>query len=327
MSNMQKVRNWNDYNKSLRKRGEIIFSFDKNYYSELYYEDIQKRGGKRVYSDKMYEYLLTVKIMFRMPWRATIGFAGSILRKIFGEGISVPNYAHASRLCSKIKLKLKPISLGEGSIEIAFDSTGVNVYQTSGWHKRKYGKDALCRKGEQWKKIHVAMDLNSMQVLATNYSDSNVNDCEVVNDLCEIIEETITNKIQSVRADGAYDTEEFRKIIYKWGAESLIPPARTSKAQDELKNKPRIMKKHLESRDNMIKEIRKHENFDEGLKAWKVDHEYHQRSKIESFMCRLKRTFGFNLQQKTELGRANEIIIKMNLLNLMASYGKAQYTC
>ena len=132
MSNMQKVSNWSDYNKSLRKRWEIIFSFDKNYYSELYYEDMQKRGGKRLYSDKMYEYLLTVKIMFRMPWRATIGFAGSILRKIFGEGISVPNYAHASRLCSKIKLKLKPISLGEGSIEIAFDITGVNVYQTSG---------------------------------------------------------------------------------------------------------------------------------------------------------------------------------------------------
>ena len=51
--------------------------------------------------------------MFRMGWRAVIGFAG----------ISVPNYAHANRLCSKIKLK--PISLGEGSIEIAFDSSGL----------------------------------------------------------------------------------------------------------------------------------------------------------------------------------------------------------
>ena len=59
MSNIQKVSNWSDYNKFLRKRGEIIFSFDKNYYSELYYEDMQKRGGKRLYSDKMYEYLLT----------------------------------------------------------------------------------------------------------------------------------------------------------------------------------------------------------------------------------------------------------------------------
>ena len=58
--------------------------------------------------------------MFRMGWRAIIGFAG----------ISVPNYAHASRLCSKINLK--PISLGEGSIEIAFDITGVNLYQTNG---------------------------------------------------------------------------------------------------------------------------------------------------------------------------------------------------
>jgi hypothetical protein len=236
--------------------------------------------------------------------------------------IKVPDYGHASRECGKLDLKIKPLNFTGESIEIAFDSTGVNVYTTSGWHQRKYGKDALYRKRDQWKKIHVAMDLNNMQVLSVAYTDSNVNDCEVVRDLCS----NISGKVRNVRADGAYDTEEFRKIIYEWGAKDLIPPARTSKAQDELKRKPRVIKEHLGERDKMIKEIRKYESFDEGLKAWKVNSGYHQRSKIEAFMFRLKRAFGFHLHQKTNNGRVNEIITKMNILNLMASFGMAKYS-
>jgi hypothetical protein len=100
-----------------------------------------------------------------------------------------------------------------------------------------------------------------MQVLSVVYTDSNVNDCEVVQELCS----NIKASVKTVRADGAYDTEEFRKIIYEWGAQDLIPPAVTSKAQDELKNRPKIMKNHLEQRDRMIKEIREYENFPEGL--------------------------------------------------------------
>ena len=58
----------------------------------------QKRGGKRVYSEKMCEYLLTIKILFRLPWRATIGFAEGMLRRMYPETeIKVPDYGHASR--------------------------------------------------------------------------------------------------------------------------------------------------------------------------------------------------------------------------------------
>jgi Transposase DDE domain len=323
MSKIQKVRNWKEYNKSLKKRGAIILSFDEKYYSELYYTDKQKRGGKRLYSKQMYEYLLTIKVIFRLTWRSTIGFAEAILYKMRPESdVLAPDYGHASRECGKLDLKIRPVNFKEGGLEIAFDSTGVNVYSTSGWHQRKHGKDALYRKRDQWKKIHVAIDLDNMQVLSVVYTDSNVNDCEVVQELCS----NIKASVKTVRADGAYDTEEFRKIIYEWGAQDLIPPAVTSKAQDELKNRPKIMKNHLEQRDRMIKEIREYENFPEGLKAWKVNSGYHQRSKIESFMCRFKRSFGFNLQQKTDNGRINEIITKMNILNLMASFGRAEYS-
>jgi len=67
MPNSQnKVRNWKEYNESLKKRGKIIFSFDENYLSKLYYYEEQARGGVRLYSEGMYEFLLTIKVMLNL---------------------------------------------------------------------------------------------------------------------------------------------------------------------------------------------------------------------------------------------------------------------
>lgn len=42
-------------------------------------------------------------------------------------------------------------------------------------------------------------------------------------------------------------------------------------------------------------------------------------------MFRLKRIFGFYWQQKSNRGRMNEIITKVNILNKMMSFGRAVY--
>ncbi len=324
MPQTRSVRNWKEYNKSLVKRGAIIFTFDENYFGTLYYDDAQKRGGVRRYSNFMYEYLLTIKVMLRLPWRATIGFATELLRRAFyNEDVIVPDYAHSSREVSKLDLKIKqfiPERVSTG-MELAFDSTGVNIYNASGWHQSKYGKDNKCQKREQWK-IHIAIDLSNMQIMSVVCTSSNVNDCEVVQEMCE----GISGSVSSVRGDGAYDTEVFRKLIHDWGAKAIIPPSRTSKAQDELKKRPKVKKDCLLERDESIKMIRGFDNFDEGLKHWKLESGYHRRSLVESCMCRFKRIFGFYLQQKTDSGRRNEVIAKVNLLNLMASLGRAEYS-
>lgn len=324
MSKLQRVRNWNNYNRALKKRGAIIFTFCEKYLEELYYRGTRERGGARKYSERMYEYILTVKLLLRFPWRQATGFAEGMFSRIFmSEEVRVPDYAHASREAGKLKLQVKNVALNNivAGKEISFDSTGVNVYDSSGWHLRRYGKNNLYNRRDQWKKVHVAIDLDSMEVLSVAYTDSNINDCEVVPELSD----NIKGEVKAVIADGAYDTEEFRKIIYEWGAKDLIPPARTSKAQDELKNKTKFKKEHLAYRDEVIKGIREYDSFDEGLKAWKISSGYHKRSRVESFMFRFKRTFGFNLQQKTEAGRRNEVITKVNILNAMIALGKAEY--
>jgi hypothetical protein len=79
------------------------------------------------------------------------------------------------------------------------------------------------------------MDLNNLQVMGMDFTDSSANDCESL----KILSDQIKCKVKSVRADGAYDTKEFYKIIHEWRAKALIPPAKTSKSQDEVVKKPK----------------------------------------------------------------------------------------
>lgn len=81
----------------------------------------------------------------------------------------------------------------------------------------------------------------------------------------------------------------------------------------------------MEDRDKRIETIRRYKSFEEGIKNWKISSSYYRRSLIEATMFRLKRAFGFYLQHKNEKMRINEIIIKINILNQMASFGRAEY--
>lgn len=168
MPTRQKIRNWKEYNTALKKRGLLFFNFSPDYLDKLTYTGTQSRGGQRQYTEKMYEFLLTIKVTLRLPWRAAVGFAEGLLKKAFpDQHVHVPDYAHACREAAKLDLKIKHYAPSPvDGMELAFDSTGVNVYNTSGWHQRKYGKENQCRKGDQWKKVHIAIDLDTMQIMA-----------------------------------------------------------------------------------------------------------------------------------------------------------------
>jgi hypothetical protein len=239
MANTQKkIRNWSEYNKSLVKRGQLLLSITSDYIEQLYYQAPQRKGGQQLYSPQMFEFLINIKVFLRLPWRATTGFAQALLQKIFPtQKLPIPDYTHASRACKTLRLKIKSvgININEG-LNIAFDSTGVNVYSTSGYHQRKYGKEGLHRKRDQWKKVHLAVDLDSMQIVSMAYTESGINDCEVVDELWD----SISGPINSVRADGAYDTYDVYERGYVEGVQIIVPPAKTCKAQDELKKPPKI---------------------------------------------------------------------------------------
>lgn len=121
MKTKQKVRNWKDYNESLKARGRIIFTLDEESIKGLYFEGNRKPGGVQAYTDKMYEYLSM----------------------------------------------------------------------------------------SQWRKLHVALDLKSMEIVSMSYTQGNVNDCEEIENLLKGIKD---RKIESITGDGVYDTHKMYEL-------------------------------------------------------------------------------------------------------------------
>jgi Transposase DDE domain len=94
------VRNWQDYNEALVKRGYINFWFDEEVIQQWYATETQhKRGRPKIYSDMAIQCALTMREVFRLPLRATEGLIRSFIE--WGNlGIQSPDY---STLCLRQK--------------------------------------------------------------------------------------------------------------------------------------------------------------------------------------------------------------------------------
>jgi hypothetical protein len=75
-----RVRNWPEYEKSLRDRGDITIWFSQEAIEAWTPKKNGKRGGQPVYSNIAIETSLSLRLIFQLPLRQTEGFLGSLLR-------------------------------------------------------------------------------------------------------------------------------------------------------------------------------------------------------------------------------------------------------
>ena len=128
--------NWNKYNESLVKRGEILLDFDviDNWDNEL--EEMNnkgKEGRKFVYPDSFIKLLSYMRAYFHLPYRQTEG----IVRAHAANTLpSIPDYSRICRRINILNIKINDYdddddannsSLHDDNFVIAIDSTGVKV--------------------------------------------------------------------------------------------------------------------------------------------------------------------------------------------------------
>ncbi|MBT2979572.1 transposase, partial [Vibrio anguillarum] len=97
------------------------------------------------------------------------------------------------------------------------DATGLKVYGEGEWKVKKHGTDG---KRRVWRKLHIAVDTDTHEIIATELSLSNVTNIEV---LPNLLKQT-RRKIVEISGDGAYDTKDCYEAIRRKQADALIPP-------------------------------------------------------------------------------------------------------
>lgn len=297
-----RIKNWREYNQSLVNRGDLTLWIDDSALLNWHQNSLSgKRGASRTYSDRAIECMLLLKSVFKLPLRAVQGFAKSLL-KLMSVDVKTPHYSTICRRQQNLSVALNARA-SKTPRDIVIDSTGLKVYGEGEWKVRKHG----ISKRRTWRKVHLAIDANSHDLLACVATTNDVGDAEVLDSLLEQID----GPVNSVAADGAYDTRKAYDLIRQRNAKALIPPRKGAKIWQHGNSK-----KERHNRDDNLRYARQH-----GMKKWKVDSGYHQRSLSETAMYRLKQLMGSELNSRTFSRQAVEIFMRCKAINIMTGLG------
>tara|TARA_B100001063_G_scaffold188368_1_gene178717 strand:- start:227 stop:1057 length:831 start_codon:yes stop_codon:yes gene_type:complete len=259
-----------------------------------------RRGRQQSYSDAAIQTCLTMKVLFGMALRQTTGFVESLLRLV-GLDWAVPDFSTLSRRQKTLAVNI-PYRGSKGPLHLLIDSTGIKVEGEGEWHVRKHGGP----KRRVWRKIHLGIDEETLEVRAVEITGSHIGDAPVLPDLLDQIPQD--QEICSVTADGAYDTRKCHDVIADRGAHAVIPPRKNAKPWKAItagavaRNEALRASKYL------------------GRALWRRWSGYHRRSRVETKMHCVK-LLGQRLMARDFDRQVAELQVRIAVLNGYTALG------
>lgn len=297
-----KVMNWAKYNESLVRRGDITLWFDEAVIDDWKHDNAATKVGRPfVYSDLAIESLLTLRELFRLPYRQTEGF-GRALMKLMGVEVAVPHHTSLQKRSAKLKVAVD-VAKASGPIDVVVDSTGLKVYGEGEWKVRKHGVG----KRRTWRKLHLAVDPATHSIVAQTLTENSEHDAGQVEPLLE----QVSTNVETFYGDSAYDQWKVYDTLEENRVDVIIPPRKNAKIKQHGNHSAAPL-----PRDECVRQIRR-----DGRKAWKQSIGYHRRSLAETAMGRMKTSFGDKLKNRTLINQQAEAALRCKILNLFVTLG------
>lgn len=242
-----------------------------------------------------------IKRLFNLSLRATEGFINSILA-LMNVPLRCPSYTRISRRAKNVDVSIKMSAKGEIR-HLTIDATGLKVFGEGEWKAKKHGAE----KRRLWRKLHLAVDVDTHQVICAKLSLSTVTDGEA---LPELLKKT-HHKIQSISGDGAYDTRLCYQAIRRKKAKPLIlPRSRAAYWEDGHPRNQTVACQHIYGSNE----------------HWKKTSGYHFRSISETAMSRYKRLLGSGLSLRDYDAQVDGAYAVIRVLNKLSSIAMQQTT-
>src|SRR3954447_15484868 len=235
-----RVSNWREYDRALQERGSLTLWVTPEALKAWHAPPTGKRGRARYYSDLAIETGHLLRLAFGRPWRQTEGLLRSVVT-LLGVSLAIPDHTTFSRRSTGLSL---PTTLTPSSepVHVVIDSTGLKVYGAGEWQREKHGE----RGRRSWRKLHLAVNPESGEILASELTTNEVGDLAVVGPLLE----QIPGVIASVMADGAYDAEPVYRAIAEHqppaSSTVIIPPRVTAVLSPAADTVPRPRDQHIQ---------------------------------------------------------------------------------
>jgi len=297
-----KITNWRDYNEALVQRGDITFWFDDDVIDAWEHDnDKPKNGRPFTYSDLAVECLLTLRELFRLPYRQTEGLGRSLV-KLMQVEVTIPDYSSLAKRAAKLGISLS-VTARRGPIDVVVDSTGLKVFGEGEWKMRKHGKS----KRRTWRKLHLTVNPATQEIEAEVLTENSEHDADQVDGLLD----QVNGPVAAFYGDGAYDQWKVYDSLSDRAVRPIIPPRRNAKIKQHgnARATPLV-------RDEAIRRIRHI-----GRKRWKEEIGYHLRSLAETAMHRMKSCFGDKLKNRKLPNQRAEVRLRSKILNRFTQLG------
>ncbi|WP_146226724.1 IS5 family transposase, partial [Serratia symbiotica] len=154
-------------------RGSMTFWLDDEAI-KMWYETAppSARSRPQRYSDLAITTVLVIKRVFRLTLRAAQGFIDSIFT-LMGVPLRCPDYSCVSKRAKSVSVSVKTPTRGEIA-HLVIDSTGLKVLGEGEWKVKKHGKE----RRRIWRKLHLAVDSKTHEIICADLSLNNVTDPE-----------------------------------------------------------------------------------------------------------------------------------------------------
>ncbi len=185
-------------------------------------------------------------------------------------------------------------------VHLLIDSTGLKIYGEGEWLDQKHG----IRARRRWRKLHIAVNAESQEIIASDLTVDDVGDITALPDLLDQVD----GPVDAVIADGAYDGQPVYDAVMARHPEAdvIIPPCSTAVPTETAASQ----------RDRHIKGIEEH-----GRRGWQKRTGYGRRSLVETAMFRYKTIVGRSLYARTLPSQQTEAKIGCKVLNWMTNLG------
>ena len=291
-NNRKYIRNWSEYNERLVRRGEIYINLDfvENWDEEVKKQNLGKKGRPYLYPETFIQFSAVIYEIFHLPYRQMEGFYRKLSSYI--HGLKAADYTTLFRRIRKVKIDFSQEI--RKNVVIAVDSTGIKVTNRGEWMREKW----KIHRG--WIKAHIAVDIETKEILGIEITDERVSDSSQFENLIEQAEKKAN--IEKVLADGAYDTRENFNLLYEKGIESGI----------KIRKNASTLARGSPYRKKCVREIK-----DIGYEEWKEMHDYGKRWAVEGVFSSVKRIFGESVRAHSQYSAFQEAKRKFLIYNML----------
>lgn len=321
--NRKKIKNWSEYNKSLKNRGNISI-----FISETLIKDgclimpikTGKPGRPLEYTDELIEFVLTIRELFHLPLRQATGFLEFLFR-LMGITSGSPDYTTVSKRMPSIKVhyrrKIAQSIQNNTGIVMLIDSSGFKVFGEGEWKVRKHGAS----RRRTWRETHIALDHDTRDIIGFTNTPAHIHGNTQLKSLLEQVVRHNGYKVETVIGDGAYEAKNNYKLVAKFDASIIAPPQKNAVYHYDLKDDEIVDMPGYKERNKVIRAI-KHLG---GLAAWKNEVGYHRRSLVENAFYRWKTIFGDHLKSRKAETQYIEQCLRAKIINKFNELGLPKY--